>query len=104
MKIPKTRRTHCPFCRKQTEHKVTEAKRKTPGSRHPLGYGSRIRAKRRGRLSIGNKGKYSKPPISKWKMAGKKSSKKTDFRFQCTVCKKIHTQRFGIRTKRVEFV
>lgn len=104
MKIPKTRRTHCPFCRKHTVHKVTEAKRKTPFSAHPLSYGSKIRAKRRGRLSIGNKGKYSKPPISKWGMTGKKGSKKTDFRFQCTVCSKIHVQRYGIRVKRVEFV
>ncbi len=102
MKIVKTRKRLCPYCRKHIEHKVTEAKRKTPSSAHPLGYGSKIRARRRGRMNMGSKGRYSKPPISRWKMAGKKASKKIDLRFQCTVCKKTHTQRYGIRARKVE--
>ena len=103
MKMPKTRRTYCPFCKKHTEHKIVESKKRTPSSAHPMGYGSRLRAKRRGRLGMGNQGRYSKPPISRWKMAGKKQSKKTDFRFECTVCKKMHNQRQGFRSKRIEF-
>ena len=103
MKLPKTRRTYCPFCRKHTEHKVMESKRKTVGTAHPMSYGSKLRAKMRGRLGRGNKGRYSKPPITKWKLAGKKQSKKTDLRYECTVCKKMHNQRQGFRAKRIEF-
>ena len=33
----------------------------------------------------------------------KKSTKKTDLRFQCGVCKKSHCQNHGIRAKKVEF-
>ena len=101
MKMPKTRRTYCPFCKKHTEHKIVESKRRTKGSAHPMSYGSRLRAKRRGRLGLGNQGRYSKPAGGK--MYNKKQSKKTDFRFECAVCKKMHNQRKGFRSKRIEF-
>ena len=102
MKIPKTVKRYCPYCRKHTEHKVSQTKKKSPSS---LKKGSKYRARKRGLArGTGNLGRYSKPAISKFKMAGKKTSKKTDFRYQCSVCKKTHTQRKGIRAKRVEFV
>lgn len=102
MKIPKTVKRYCPYCRKHTEHKVSQTKKKSPSS---LKKGSKYRARKRGLArGMGNRGRYSKPAISKFKMAGKKTSKKTDFRYQCSVCKKTHTQKQGIRTKRVEFV
>ena len=102
MKIPKTVKRYCPYCRKHTEHKVSQTKKKSPSS---LKKGSKYRARKRGLArGTGNLGRYSKPAISKFKMAGKKTSKKTDFRYQCSVCKKTHTQRQGIRAKRVEFV
>ncbi len=105
MKTPKARKKYCPTCKKHTEHKVTNSKGKTPFSVHPLAAGNKnLRAKWRGRLGFGNNGKYSKPPISKYKMAGKKTSKKTDFRFECSVCKKSHTQDMGFRSRKVEFV
>jgi large subunit ribosomal protein L44e len=103
MKLPKTRRTYCPHCKKHTEHKILESKKKTAYTAHPMSYGGKWRAKRRGALGRGNRGKYSKPPITKWKLAGKKQSKKTDLRFECAVCKKMHNQRKGFRTKRIEF-
>lgn len=105
MKLPKLVKRYCPYCKKHTEHKVSQAKRKTPSSTHPLGYGSKKRAKLRGSArGAGNLGRYSKPAITKFKMGGKKTSKKTDLRYQCVVCKKSHTQKKGKRAKKVEFV
>ena len=104
MKLPKTVKRYCPFCKKHTEHKVSSAKRKTPGSVHPMGYGSKTRARLRGAArGHGNLGRYSKPAISKFKMTGKKVSKKTDLRYTCKECKKTHVQKKGFRAKRLEF-
>lgn len=103
MKLPKTIKRYCPFCKKHTDHKVSQSKRKNAS---PLKQGSKYRAKKRGLgRGAGNRGKYgSKPAITKFKMAGKKSSKKTDLRYQCNTCKKSHSQKAGIRAKKVEFV
>lgn len=102
MKLPKTKKRYCPKCRKQTEHKVAQAKRRNPSS---LTYGSKYRAKKRGQArGHGNRGRYSKPAISKFKATGKKSTKKTDLRYTCSVCKKTQVQKSGVRAKRVEFV
>ncbi len=102
MKIPKTIKRLCPYCKKHTEHKVAQNKKKNASS---LTYGSKVRAKRRGSArGYGNRGRYSKPAITKFKLTGKKVSKKTDLRYQCKVCKKTHMQKKGIRAKRVEFV
>lgn len=104
MEIPKTRKRFCPKCRKHTEHKVMQAKKKTPSSAHPMGYGSKKRMKLRGQgVGMGNLGKISKGALSGWKRFGKKTSKKTDLRFQCTVCNKVFTQRNSVRAKKVEF-
>lgn len=101
MKIPKTIKTYCPYCKKHTEHKVTINKKRTPSS---LTYGSKIRAKKRGKArGYGNLGRYSKPAVTQFKMTGKKQSKKIDLRFTCMVCKKSHTISGGsFRAKRVE--
>ena len=104
MKFPKTRNTYCPTCKKHTEHKIIEGKKKTRGSAHPLSFGSKKRIRMRGHLGTGNHGKYSKPAISKWRMAGRKTSKKVDLRFECMVCKKMHCMSSGgFRTRKVEF-
>lgn len=100
MKIPKIMRRYCPYCKKHTEHKVENVRKKNPSG---LTYGSKTRAKKRSAArGNGNLGRYSKPPISKFKMTGKKASKKTDLRYTCKECKKTHVQKKGIRTKRVE--
>ena len=102
MKVPKQIRRHCPFCKKHTEHKVEQGKRRSPSS---LSYGSKFRARNRGQArGMGSRGRYSKPAISKFKQTGKKSSKKTDLRYRCTECKKVHTQKEGFRSKRLEFI
>ena len=101
MKLPKTLRRYCPYCKKHTEHSIAQAKKGKPRS---MTYGSKVRAKRRGvARGKGNLGRYSKPAISKFKMTGKKSSKKVDLRYTCKECKKTHVQKKGFRAKKVEF-
>ncbi len=101
MKLPKTVNRYCPTCKKHTEHKITTNKRKTASS---LKRGSKYRAKERGLAKgTGNLGRYSKPAVTKFKLTGAKTTKKTDLRYTCTVCKKAHAQKSGIRAKRVEF-
>lgn len=103
MKIPKSRKRLCPKCKKHTEHKVSQSKKRTPGSKHPL---AQFAKKRTGfGKGMGNLGKYgSKPPVSKFKMTGKKTTKKTDLRYECKGCKKQTVQKKGIRAKKIEFV
>lgn len=102
MKVPKEKRRYCPHCKKHAVHKVAAAKKKGQRS---LVQGSKYRARRRGKgRGYGNLGKYgSRPAITKWKSTGKKSSKRTDLRYKCKDCNKTHPQRYGIRTKRLEF-
>ncbi len=103
MKVPKTVNRHCKYCNKHTEHKVTIAKRRGRSSAHPMSRGSTSRIQARGlRRGAGNLGRYSKP--TKPKMSGKKLAKKTDFRYQCTVCKKVSSQSSGVRAKKVELI
>ncbi len=101
MKLGKERNRHCPYCKKHTLHKVSQAKKKAPSS---LSYGSKYRARARGKArGFGNLGRYSKPAVTKFKMTGKKATKKTDLRYECKECKKVHVQRKGFRARRVEF-
>jgi large subunit ribosomal protein L44e len=103
MKLPKAVKKHCPYCGKHTEQKVSIAKRKGRSTAHPLSKGGTTRVKARGlRRGAGNLGRYSKP--TKPKMSGKKLSKKTDFRYECSVCKKTSSQHSGIRSKKIELV
>lgn len=104
MKIPKLKMRFCPKCGKHTQHKLSEAKRKTVRSAHPMSRGSEQRMRARGRLGMGNKGKVSRGPLSGWKMYGKKSSKKIDLRYECQQCKKIWGPGSGFRSRKVEFV
>ncbi len=102
MKIPKLKKRLCKTCKKHTEHKVAQNKKRTASS---LSQGSKYRARKRGLArGIGSLGRYSKPAVTKFKRTGAKNTKKTDIRFTCTVCKKISCQATGIRAKRVEFV
>ena len=102
MKIPKTMKRLCKKCKKHTSHKVSQNKRKTAS---PLTKGSKVRARRRGLAKgVGNLGRFSKPAITKFKRTGAKSTKKTDLRYMCSVCKKSSCQSTGIRAKKVEFI
>ncbi len=102
MKLPKTANRLCPYCKRHTEHKILLNKRRAASS---LSKGSKYRARKRGKArGRGNLGRYSKPAVTQFKMTGAKTTKKTDLRYECGVCKKQHVQRYGIRAKRVEFV
>lgn len=102
MKIPKIRKRLCKYCKKHTEHKVVQNKKKAASS---LSRGSKVRARLRGSArGVGNLGRYSKPAVTKFKRAGAKSTKKTDLRYTCNNCKRMSTQSKGIRSKRVEFI
>ena len=101
MKFPKIAKRYCAKCKKHTEHKISQNKKRNPS---PLTYGSKIRARSRGAArGTGNLGRYSKPAISKFKMTGAKATKKTDLRYECKECKKSSMQKKGIRAKKVEF-
>ncbi len=104
MKIPKQIKRYCPKCKTHTDQKVSQAKRRTPGSAHPLAKSQKIRSGFG--KGFGNLGKYgSKPAVSKFKRTGAKTSKKTDFRYQCTVCKKTQgSSKGGKRARKVEIV
>ncbi len=92
----------CKFCKKHTQQKVAQNKKRTASS---LSKGSKYRARLRGEArGIGGHGRYSKPAVTKFKRSGAKSTKKTDLRYTCSVCKKMSTQASGIRAKRVEFI
>ena len=102
MKLPKVMKRFCRTCRKHASHKVAQAKRKNAS---PYSYGSKVRARLRGKArGTGSQGRYSKPAISKFKMTGKKQTKKSDLRYQCDTCKKTSVQRTGFRAKKVELV
>ncbi|SRR3989344_3105958 len=100
MKLPKSIKKYCKFCRKYTDQKISQVKGKERGS---LKHGSIARAKKRGLgRGFGNLGKWgSKPALSKFKMTGAKTSKKTNIKYTCDVCKKSTLQNKGIRTKKI---
>jgi ribosomal protein L44E len=102
MKLPKTKRKFCKYCKKYTEQKVTMVKGKERGSLKKF---SIQRARKRGRgVGAGNKGKWgSKPALSKFKMTGAKTSKKTNLKFTCPECKKSSIQKKGFRAKKALF-
>ena len=104
MKVPKLKKRYCPYCKKHTEHKISMAKKRTPGSAYPMSHGGKKRMKLRGEgVGMGNVGKISKGALSSWKRYGKKASKKTDLRYTCNECKKTYCQKKGFRAKKIEF-
>ncbi len=99
MKIPKTINKYCPYCRKVTQHKVIIVK--SVKARTGLVWGARrAREEKKG---IGNKGKYSKRPLSQRKRGIIKTSKGVDIRIECQVCKKQSIWHIEGRYKKVEF-
>jgi len=100
MKIPKTTKRFCPYCKKKTEHKIKIVS--TGGKRGTLTRGSISRAKKRGLgIGIGNKGKWgSKPAVSKFKRKSK-TTKKTNIMYTCNECGKSKYQKKGKRAGKV---
>ena len=101
MKLPRTMKRYCKYCKKHTEHKVLVVS--SSHARGSLKRGSPLRAKKRGLArGKGSHGRYSKPPITRWKRKTK-STKKTNLNYKCNVCGKSSVQKKGIRTGRVSF-
>ena len=100
MKRPKKTKRYCPYCRKRTEQKVKEVSGGT--KRATLKRGSKQRARLRGgNRGMGNKGKYSKPAVSKFKRKTK-TTKKPQIVYTCTECGKGKTAKKGVRTSRLQ--
>lgn len=95
MKIPKQVKTYCPHCKKHTTHKVAQLKIKArpAAKKHALGLGSRKMA----RVFAGYGG-FPRPVIRE----KFKTSRKATFILTCDTCKKAHTKRHLVRTKKVE--
>ena len=101
MKLPKTTNRYCPYCKKHTQHKISQVKKGQPSG---MTHGAKQRMRKRGKArGKGNLGRISKGALSGWKRYGKKATKKTDLRYECSVCKKQHVQSSGFRAKRIEF-
>ena len=100
MKIPKTTKRYCPYCKKRTEQKIKVVG--TGFQRGTLTRGSISRARLRGLgRGIGNKGKWgSKPAVSKFKRKSK-TTKKTNIMYTCQECKKSKYHKKGKRAGRV---
>lgn len=99
MKIPKTTKRYCPYCKKRTEQKIkivgTGAKRGT------LTRGSLSRAKKRGlSRGIGNKGRWGSRPANPKHKRKTKTTKKTNIMYTCNECGKSK-YRASRRNKRV---
>ena len=104
MKIPKEIKRYCPNCKTHTLQKVKNEKNRGKNKTNPMTQFSKMRMKLRGLTTgRGNKGKMSRGALNSWKRFNKKHSKRTDFRFTCTVCKKTNVSGDrGIRCKKVQ--
>jgi len=91
LKMPKTTRIFCPFCKKHTEHTVEIVKKKT---RRKMAQGQR-RFKRK----LSGYGSFPRP-----KPDYEKATKKRDLRYKCKECEKKHTKGKGFRAKKFELV
>tara|TARA_Y100000034_G_scaffold124299_1_gene172275 strand:- start:1196 stop:1504 length:309 start_codon:yes stop_codon:yes gene_type:complete len=96
MKVPKTTKRFCPFCKKRTEQKIDLVS--TGHKRGTLKRGSLARAEKRGlNRGKGNKGKYSRPAIKQRKRKTKTTTRKVMI-FKCKECKK---SKHGKKSRRV---
>jgi len=97
MKRPKTTNRYCPTCKKKTLQKVKTPSKGKPSS---MKRGSKVRMKLRGLWrGIGNQGKYSR--MKNQAKMGRKTTKKTNLLYTCTVCGKSKYQKKGKRTSKL---
>ena len=99
MKFPKKTMRYCPYCNKRTEQKIEE---QSSGKPSTLKRGAKQRARLRGlNRGIGNKGRYSR--MRNQAKQKRKTTRKTEILYTCTVCKKSKDQKKGIRTSKIQF-
>ena len=84
--------------------KVKNEKVRGRNKARPLSKFSQVRLKLKGTTTgLGNRGRISRGAMNSWKRYNQKHSKKTDFRFTCTECKKINVSAdTGIRSKKIK--
>lgn len=100
MKIPKTTKRYCPYCKKKTEQKIKLVS--TGALRGSLRRGAKQRASKRGLgIGIGNKGKWGSKPANPKHKRKTKTTKKTNIMYTCQECKKSKYQKKGKRTGRI---
>jgi ribosomal protein L44E len=98
MKIPKEVKRYCSSCKKHMKMKVIHAK--GGRKRGAMKAGQRRHQRRSG---ISGYGGFPQPKIEKGSKYGAKQTKKTDFRYQCSSCKKMMTSASGgTRLRKVE--
>jgi len=90
MLIPKTQKRYCPFCKKHTEHALTEARRRP----------RRKESKSQRRFLRKLKGYGSFPKENP--KGREKPTRKLDFRYKCKECRKLHSIGKGFRVKKFE--
>jgi large subunit ribosomal protein L44e len=101
MKLPKTIKRYCKYCKKHTGQKVTNVS--SGHKRGSMKKGAMARARLRGLArGFGNHGRYSKPAIGSWKRKTK-TVKKTNLMWTCPVCKKSTIQKKGFRAGKITF-
>ena len=102
MNKPKKTKRYCPKCNKHTEQKISLIS--SGHKRGSLKKGSIQRAKKRGLgVGKGNLGKWGSKPAATAYKRRTKSTKKTNFIYTCSVCKKSTLQRKGKRAGKVTF-
>ncbi len=102
MKLPEKQNRYCPYCKKQTEQRVSVAKQKSRSSARPLSRGSFARYSMRGQgIGLGNKGRYSKPAIKSWKRKTKQT-KRLSLIYTCSTCKKSKGMKKGTRVSKIQ--
>lgn len=97
MKRPKTTNRYCPYCKKKTPQKLKEPSK---GKASSLKRGAKARIRLRGLWrGIGNKGRYSR--MKNQQKGKRKTTKKTNVMYTCTICGKSKYQKKGKRTSRL---
>ncbi|MBN1924102.1 MAG: 50S ribosomal protein L44e [Nanoarchaeota archaeon] len=99
MKMPKSVKRYCPSCKKHTLQNVTQ--NKTGRKRGAMTIGERRHHRRGG---IEGYGGFPKPQLEKSSKHKKKTSKKIDIRFECSICKKKNALKNTFRAKKFEIV
>lgn len=99
MKIPKTTRRYCPYCKKKTEQKIELVS--TGFKRGTLSYGSLSRTRARGKArGKGNWGRYSKKAIKSWKRKTKTTMRRVLI-YTCKECKKSKLAKKSRRVSKI---
>ncbi|MGC8581252.1 MAG: 50S ribosomal protein L44e [Thermoplasmata archaeon] len=91
MKIPKTIKAYCPYCKKHTEQEVDRVKKRKASE---LKWGQR-----RFRRATSGYGGFPRPQPK----GREKPTKRANLKYKCTECNKSY-QRPSFRAKKVEIV